>query len=239
MDISKRTDTFSAEDRSWLGSSHGTEATRSITLDKSAFADLIAAGADFEDGIIPSGFCVARLAATGLYAPYRTANTAGITTDDVTPVWTITRTATGGTVNLIVDGLSSDDVPVIAATTNAELQTAIRAIHPDFAAFTVTGSAGGPFTFTGVGRNADLSFAIDDSDATGGTVVVAVGTAGAAGTEGTLAGHLFSSVDLSKSTVDVGAALLEHGIVIEANLPDNSGLDDAGKSDVAGRIHYR
>lgn len=239
MDISVRTETYSAEDRSWLGSSHGTEATRTITLDRSAFADLIADGGDLEDGIIPSGWPVSRLAATGLYAPYRGADTSGITTDDVTEVSTITRTATGGTFNVLADGLTSADITAAAAVTAAAIQTAIRDMGVDFDAVTVTGADGGPFTVTWTGLAGPIDVAIDDTEATGGTVVVVAATAGAAGTEGTLAGHLFSSVDLTKSTNDVGAALLEHGVVVEANLPTNHTLDAAGKADVAGRIIYR
>src|SRR5688572_2258722 len=37
MDITVRSEAFGVEDRSWLGSAHGTEATRTITLDVSAF----------------------------------------------------------------------------------------------------------------------------------------------------------------------------------------------------------
>ena len=239
MDISVRTDSYSSEDRSWLGSSHGTEATRTITLDRSAFADLIADDGDFADGILPSGFCVARLAASGLYGPYRGADTAGITTDDVTEVSTITRTATGGTFNVIANGSVTADLDAAATATAAAIQAAIRDMGVDFDAVTVTGADGGAFTVTWTGLPGPLDVAIDDSEATGGTVVVAAATAGAAGTEGTFAGHLFSSVDLSKSTNDVGAALYEHGVVVEANLPDNSGLDAAAKADAAGRIIYR
>lgn len=239
MDISVRSEAYSAEDRSWLGSSHGTEATRTITLDRSAFADLLGAGNDFPDSILPSGTEVARLAATGLYGPYRGADTAGVTTDDVTEVSTITRTATGGTFNVIANGQATADLDAAATVTAAAIQAAIRNMGVDFDAVTVAGADGGPFTVTWTGLAGPLDVAVDDSEATGGTVVVAETAAGAAGTEGTFAGHLFSSVDLSKSTNDVGAALLEHGIVIEANLPATSTLDDAAKADVAGRIHYR
>lgn len=131
MDISVRTETRQVEDRSWLGSAHGTEATRSITLDVSAFTE-----ADhYPNGYIPSGIAVGLIDASGLYGPY-------------------------------------DDA------------------------------------------------AID-------------------GTE-VLAGHLFSSVTVqpADATVNVGAALLEHGKVVIDNLPENHGVDAAGAVDVAGRIIY-
>lgn len=130
MDISLRSESFAVEDRSWLASAHGTEATRSITLDVSTFTP-----ADhFPDGFIPSGITLGRITATGKYGPY----------DDAA-----------------VDG---------------------RAVN---------------------------------------------------------AGHLFNSTKVAEGGADVGAPLLEHGAVVEALLPDNHGLDAAGKADVAGRIIYR
>ena len=132
MDITPRTTgTWQAEDRSWLGSAHGTEATRSITLDTSAFTG----GTHYPNGYIPSGTVLGRITATGLYGPYS-------------------------------DGASD-------------------------------------------GRQV-------------------------------AAGLLFSSVKPgSTSTVDVGGALMEHGFVVEANLPTDSGVDAAAKTDLVGRITFR
>lgn len=65
MDLRFQSETFTpAEDQSWLGSAHGTEATETITLDASAFIGT------FTDGIIPSGVVVGKIAASGLYGPY-------------------------------------------------------------------------------------------------------------------------------------------------------------------------
>lgn len=131
MDISVRTETRQVEDRSWLGSAHGTEATRSITLDVSAFTE-----ADhYPNGYIPSGIALGRITASGLYGPY-------------------------------------------------------------------------------------------DNAAADGTQV--------------LVGHLFSSVQVQPAddTINVGAALFEHGKVVIANLPDNHGVDAAGAADVDGSIIY-
>ncbi len=131
MDISVRTTgPFGVEDRSWLGSAHGTTATRTITLDVSAFT----AGTHYPKGYIPSGTVVARITATGLYGPYSASATDG-------------RQNAGG---LLFNS------------------TVVR--------------AGGP---------------------------------------------------------DVGAPLLEHGVVNVSNLPANSGLDTAGRGDLAGQIIFR
>jgi hypothetical protein len=55
-------------------------------------------------------------------------------------------------------------------------------------------------------------------------------------------GHLLTTVDLGGTTSgtagDVGAALLRHGQVVEANLPTGHGVTTAGKADVAGSIIY-
>ena len=72
MDISVRTVDYGVEDRSWLGSAHGTEATRTITLDMSTFT----AGTHYPDGFIPSGTVVARNDTSGMYEPYDGDNTA-------------------------------------------------------------------------------------------------------------------------------------------------------------------
>jgi hypothetical protein len=71
MDISVRTEEYQVEDRSWLGSAHGTNATRTITLDVATFS----AATHYPRGYIPSGTVLGRITATGLYGPY--VNTAG------------------------------------------------------------------------------------------------------------------------------------------------------------------
>lgn len=58
----------------------------------------------------------------------------------------------------------------------------------------------------------------------------------------TLVGHLFTAVTMpTDNTVNVGAAMFDHGRVRTAYLPFTSGagsVDAAGKADVAGRIRY-
>lgn len=51
-----------------------------------------------------------------------------------------------------------------------------------------------------------------------------------------LAGFLLTPTKLKNGGADVGAALYEHGRVVETNLP--IAIDAAGKADVAGRITF-
>lgn len=67
MDISLQpTESYQAENRSWLGSRHGTDVTQSITLDTSTFT----ANTHYPNGYVPSGTVLGRITATGLYGPY-------------------------------------------------------------------------------------------------------------------------------------------------------------------------
>lgn len=67
MDITLQpTETYTAEDRSWLASRHGTDVTQTITLDTSAFT----ANTHYPNGYVPSGTVLGRITATGLYGPY-------------------------------------------------------------------------------------------------------------------------------------------------------------------------
>jgi hypothetical protein len=62
--IAQRTESFTNENLSWLGSAHGTEMGESITLDADLFLDT------FEDGVVPSGVTLGLITETGLYGPY-------------------------------------------------------------------------------------------------------------------------------------------------------------------------
>lgn len=132
MDISVRTDNYQVENHSWLGSAHGTDAGRAITLDVSTFTE----GTHYPNGYIPSGIVLGKITASGKYGPY-------------------------------------------------------------------------------------------NNGASDGREVAA--------------GHLLTStkVQPDATTIDVGAALLEHGVVVEAKLPSGHGLDANGKTDLAGRFTYR
>lgn len=68
MDLSVRSSgPYVPEDHSWLGSAHGTEATKTITLDP----DLFTEATHFPNGYLLSGTVLAEVTATpGVYGPY-------------------------------------------------------------------------------------------------------------------------------------------------------------------------
>ncbi|SFK73255.1 head decoration protein [Streptomyces pini] len=76
MDLRLRTETFGADDQSWLGSEHGTQATESVTLDTSTFT----AATHYPDGYFKSGLPLGRITATGKYGLYNGAATDGTET---------------------------------------------------------------------------------------------------------------------------------------------------------------
>lgn len=216
MDISTRTKgTWVNEDQRWLG--NGGEPigrNRSIILDRSLFVE-----ADhFPNGFIPSGTPLARVAATGMYGPYVRS------TQDVE---TLTRTATGGTVTVALNGgPNSGTVPSTAAGfTAAALQAVVDAL-PEVAPgdFLVAGADGGPLTITTMpdGNYAGQSvvWTVNNGSATGGTVTPVATTVGAEGARGVGLGYLFASIPVDRaSTGDLGAALFWNGEVIEQFLP--------------------
>lgn len=73
MDLSIHTDTFGQDDQSWLGSAHGTDMARGITLDVSTFTS----GTHYPSGFFKSGTPVGKITATGLYGPYNNAASDG------------------------------------------------------------------------------------------------------------------------------------------------------------------
>jgi hypothetical protein len=235
MDLTVRSDgPWLPEDRSWLGSAHGTTATRTITLDVTAFTE----GTHYPNGFIPSGIVLAELA-SGLFAPYagRTAEVQSVT---------ITGVPTGGTFTLTYDGSTSAGIAFNA--TAATVQSALEALASiDAGDVTVTGSAGGPYTVTfNAGGGNVAAMTASAASLTGGTspaVVIATPTPGTSpGTGGTEApsGHLFNSTPVrTGQTTDVGAPLFEHGFVRISHLPANSGYDAYVRSALAGKIIYR
>lgn len=66
MDLRLRSETFGADDQSWLGSEHGTQATESVTLDTSTFT----AGTHYPGGYFKSGIPLGQITATGKFGPY-------------------------------------------------------------------------------------------------------------------------------------------------------------------------
>lgn len=228
MDISTRTRTFLNEDQRWLGNGGKPIGTpRDIVLDRSAF-DLVST---FPNGYIPSGIALAKVTATGLYIPY---------VNETTEVQTLTRTSTGGTVTLNIDGEVTAAISAAATVTAAVIQAAINLLSnvDEEHTVTVTGSTGGPFTLTygGLWAGEDMpQVIVDNTNATGGTITAATGTAGGVTSpagEGTGLGLLFASVPYdTASTGDLSAALFWNGEVIEDNLPTSHGVDAAFKAD--------
>lgn len=66
MDLTLRSISFSQDRRDWLGSQHGTDAPRSISLDVSKFTS----GTHYPDGYLKSGIPLGKITASGLYGPY-------------------------------------------------------------------------------------------------------------------------------------------------------------------------
>lgn len=96
---------------------------------------------------------------------------------------TLTRTSTGGTITLTFDGETTGTIPATAAGfTAAAVQAALDALdNVDSGDIVVSGSAGGPLTLTYGGQYAETDVStvvVDNTSATGGTIVAAVGTPG-------------------------------------------------------------
>ncbi|MGH8876781.1 MAG: head decoration protein, partial [Stackebrandtia sp.] len=66
MDLSLRTEAWTQDDQSWLGSQHGTDTARSITLDVSTFTP----ATHYPEGYFPSGLALGRITDTGKYGPF-------------------------------------------------------------------------------------------------------------------------------------------------------------------------
>lgn len=228
-DISIRTvGSFLNEDQRWLYGGKPDGPNLDIALLRSGF-NLIST---FPNGFIPSGISLAKATATGLYVPY---------VNDVAEAGTLTRTSTGGAIRLNIftesgdGGLTDDIVATAAGFTAVVVQAAIRRLGGRFVTTTVTGADGGPLTVTFVGIGEDLDVAVDNHDATGGTVVWATtvpgGTENPAGA-GTGKGLLFASVAYDRnSTANISAALCRDATVIESLLPSGHGVDAAFKLD--------
>lgn len=101
-------------------------------------------------------------------------------------VQVLTRTSTGGTITLNVDGEVTATIPASAAGfTATAVQTAVDLLPnvDEDHTITVTGSAGGPLSLTYGGEWAGEDVPqviVDNTLATGGTIVASTGTAGGA-----------------------------------------------------------
>lgn len=230
MNLSQTTKAYGVDDQSWLGSEHGTQNTRSITLDTSAFTE----GTHYPDGYFKSGIPLAKIDGSELYGPYSGQ------ASEVQSV-TVTGAPGGGTFTLTFDGATTTGIAynATAAVVKAALE-ALSTVNPGDV--TVSGVDGGPYTVTFGGRyTGDNVPAMTASGAslTGGTspgVTIGAVTAGG-GSTGALEGFLYCAVDApTVNTQDVSGALFWHGVVRSARLP--IAVDAAGIADVAGRIYF-
>ncbi|MGA5869259.1 head decoration protein [Streptomyces cinereoruber] len=73
MELSLKTENFGSDDQSWLGSSHGTQATETITLDTSTFTP----ATHYPDGYFKSGIPLGQITAGGKFGPYDNAASDG------------------------------------------------------------------------------------------------------------------------------------------------------------------
>jgi hypothetical protein len=224
--------TLLQDDQRWLG--NGGEPIgrpRSIVLDRSAF-DL---DSTFDQGFIPSGVVLAKVASTGLYVPYG---------GSPSEVQTLTIDGTGGTVTVSFDGETAAAYTYLNTSADtAGLQAVIDAmsnVNPGDITITrgTTTGTSTPFTFTFGGRylgqNVPAVTVAESLTGGAGTAVVTAGTAGgpsAATGVGVARGLLFAAVPYDRaSTGDIAAALFWSGEVVEAHLPDDNGLDAAAKA---------
>lgn len=236
MDLTVRSEgPWLPEDRSWLGSAHGTTATRTITLDVTAFT----ANTHYPNGFIPSGTLLSELA-SGLFGPY-----AGRTSEAQTV--TITGTPTGGTFTLTYEGGTTAGIAynATAAAVRAALE-ALPGVSPGDVVVTGGPGPGTAYVVTFNAGGGDVAqMTASAASLTGGTspaVTVTTTTAGAsAGSGGTQtpSGHLFNSTPIVSGQTAAGAPLLEHGFVRISRLPVNSGYDAYAQRALSGRITYR
>lgn len=73
MNLTLRTESFGQGNQSWLAGPHGTDANRSVTLDKSAFT----ANTHYPNNFLRSGTPLAKITASGKYGPYNNASSDG------------------------------------------------------------------------------------------------------------------------------------------------------------------
>ncbi|MER7922186.1 head decoration protein [Streptomyces sp. NPDC096057] len=66
MDLSLKTISYSQDRKDWLGSQHGTDVLRSITLDVSTFTK----ATHYPDGYLKSGLPLGKITASGKYGLY-------------------------------------------------------------------------------------------------------------------------------------------------------------------------
>lgn len=229
MDLTVNSTTFGQGNQTWLGSRHGTQSCRTVTIAKAS----LTANTHYPNGYIPSGTPLAKATSgtySGLYVPLAAS---------VSEVQTVTEGGSGLTsFTLTLDGETTGSIA--AAATAAAVQSALEALSNIAPGdVTVTGSAGGPYTLTFGGARVGKDVPALTATPTGGsgTVTIATPTAGGSGTTDSsdvLAGFVF--VDTPVGAGNPVAALVDHGRIVEANLP--LPVNAAAKASAAGRIWF-
>lgn len=226
MDLSITTTSYGSDSQTWLGSEHGTSSGRPVTLDTSAFTS----GTHYPDGYIKSGTPLAKITATGLYGPYTPGS------DEIAKV----TPATSGNTTVTFDGESTAALaltsPADAAGATA-LQTALEGLSNIDPGDVTVVDGGTTLDITFGGKYANKNVPNITVSGTGASVAVTAGGDVTSGLQD-FAGFLFTPVTPGNpTTVDVQGVLLDHCIVIEANLP--IAVDAVAKTAAAGRIIFR
>lgn len=212
MSIATTTVTTGGGDYRWLQSARGTDHPKGGTLDYSAFTE----GTHFPNGYFPSGLALAKITATGLYAPW----TGG---GAVTKVQTLTRSSTSGELKLNVDGEQTGELTGSAAAfIKANIDAALLALsNVNPGDFTSVQTSATVLTITG-----DIpDITVTDVDMVGGTVVAAVATPEATTGVSVLAGFLYHDVAVN-GTNDLPAAILTDVTIDASACPVTTGLSD-------------
>lgn len=240
MDLALSTTTYGVEDRSWLASRDGTAFTQSITLDISTFTS----GTHFPNGYIPSGVCLGKITASGLYGPY-----AG-TTAEIQTV-TITGTPASGTFTLTYKGDTTAAIAFNAAA--AAVKTALEGLATIAVGDVTVGGGPGPgtpytVTFGGTqtgdvpAMTATGSFGGGSSPAVAVTTTTAGGSASGTGLQ-TPVGFLFNTLAVTRwngaNATALGAPLLWRGAIKTSRLPSGHGLDATAQTLLAPRFLFR
>jgi hypothetical protein len=240
MDLRLRTESWSVEDRSWLGSRDGTAFTQTITLYVPAFTS----GTHYPNGFIPSGTLLGKItsgAGSGLYGPY-----AGSTNESQTV--TITGTPTGGTFTLTWQGETTAAIAYNA--TAAAVESALEALSVINAGDVSVSGGPGPGTpyvvaFSGQYHGENVAQMTATGSFTGGTtpaVAVTTGTGGGSASVNGLEvpeGFLFNTLEVINAPTNLGAPILWRGVIKTSRLPAASGLDANARVALAARFRFQ
>jgi hypothetical protein len=241
MDLRLTTDSWTVEDRSWLGSRDGTAFTQTVTLYVPAFT----ANTHYPLGYIPSGIILAKITSgsgVGLYGPY-----AGATAEVQTV--TITGTPTGGTFTLTFQGETTAAIAYNATASAVEAALeALSVINAGDVAVTGGPGPGTAYTVTFGGQYHGENVAqmtTSGASLTGGSTPASAVTTGTGGgssaTNGleTPEGFLWNSLEVKNSPTNLGAPILWRGVIKASRLPAASGLDANARVALAAKFRFQ